>query len=141
MIEIAFREYLLSISAVTAIVSTRISVMRLPQNVALPAISYMIERADRIESQKGGTGLVNTIMQVDHWGSSMLTCRQLAETTRKVLQGFRGTMGTSPNAVTVSQIRYENELSFYHEDVNNFRITHDYSIWHDEALPTVFTYS
>ena len=141
MIEIAFRDYLLSISAITALVSTRISVMRLPQNVVLPAISYMIDAADRIESQKGGTGLVNTIMQVDHWASSMLSARQLAETTRKVLQGYRGTMGSGANLVNVSQIRFRNELNFYHEDVNNFRITHDYSIWHDEALPTVFTYS
>lgn len=141
MIEIAFRDYLLSIAAVTALVSSRISVMRLPQNVVLPAISYMIDGAYRPETQKGGTGLVRTRMQVDHWASSMLTARQLAETTRKILQGYRGTMGSGANSVKVSQVRFQSELNFYHEDVNNFRVTHDYNIWHDEALPTVNTYS
>lgn len=141
MIEIAFRQYLLSISAVSTLVGTRIRVMRLQQNETLPAISYMIDDSWRIESQKGGTGLVRTRMQVDHWAASMLDARTLSEATRKVLQGFRGTMGSSPNAVAVSQVRYQSELSFYHEDVNNYRITHDYHIWHEESLPTVFTYS
>lgn len=140
MIEIAFREYLLSITAITALVSTRVSVMRLPQNVTLPAISYMIDGAWRVESQKGGTGLVRTRMQVDHWASSMLSARELAEATRKVLQGYRGNMGTGANLTAVSQVRFQSELNFHHEDVNNYRVTHDYHIWHEEAKPTVSTY-
>jgi hypothetical protein len=141
MIEAAFRHYLLSISAVTDIIGTRMSIMRLPQNVTLPAISYMIDNVWRVESQKGATGLVQTRMQIDHWASSMFAARELSEVTRKVLQGFRGTMGISPNVVKVSQIRFQSDLSFYHPDVNNFRVTHDYHIWHDESLPTVNTYS
>lgn len=139
MIEIAFRQYLLSISAITDIVADRVTIMRLFQNTDFPALTYLIESVYRVESQKGGTGLVRTRMQLDHYAKSMLDARNLATITRKVLQGYRGTMGTGANLVNVSQIRFQSELSFYHQDVNNYRIVHDYHIWHDEEKPTVNT--
>ena len=80
------REYLVNQSTLTAVVSTRIYVPRLPENTTLPAIGFFT---------RGGTatpyipGIPQPSIQFDCWGATPIVARQVYGLLYDVLQGIQ----------------------------------------------------
>lgn len=134
---VALREYLIGISSVQTLVQGRIHPLVLPPNPVFPCIRYVTTEEMRPESSKGGTGLVAATLQMDFFTKKYIDTYNLSQVVRKVLQGFVGTMGSSPNQVVVQNIVFSNGYEDFSNDVGNYRILHDYHIWYEEELPSV----
>src|SRR5947207_11805935 len=93
------RTYLLTKSAVTSVVGTRIFPGYMPEkNLIYPAIIYsVVSRASDMQLRQAGAHAVTRI-QLDVYSQSALTRDSLAETLRNELQGFPSATTTMGNS-------------------------------------------
>ena len=132
------RTYLLTKSAVTTLVGTRIFPSFIPQsNTTYPCIVYNLINQLPAHMLSGGAGYAETRVQLDVYATTLLVAESLAEVLRDELQGYKGTMGSS----TVSSVVYKNMVGFYEppqdqSDTGLFRYACDYWIRHNQAVPT-----
>ena len=132
------RTYLLTKSAVTSVLGTRIFPNVIPlKNTTWPCVVYGIVSQAPAHHLTGGAGYAWTRIQLDVYATGPVSRDALVEILRDELQGFSGTMGSS----TVSAVKYENSLDLYEpptdsSDVGLYRNTTDYWIRHNQAEPT-----
>jgi putative heme degradation protein len=108
MIHEAIRTRLTSVSAVTALVSTRIYPNVLPQSPTLPALVYQRIDEQRETAMSADPGVVRARMQVSAWATTFGAARNAAEEVRKALQRYRGTpsgSGTEVLDVFIEDVR------------------------------------
>lgn len=84
-------------ATVAQLAGNRIAPMTDPQSVARPKITFYRTGTDRSTdaggfTNDGPTGLAIATLQIDLWADSMLTAKQLADATRRVLNGYSGGM-------------------------------------------------
>lgn len=91
MIHEAIRTRLTAVSAVTALVSTRVYPNLLPQNPTLPALVYQRIDERRENAMGADPGVVRARVQVSAWAQTYTAARGAAEEVRKALQRYRGT--------------------------------------------------
>ncbi len=105
-------------AAVSALVSTRIYPLKMPQNPVMPAITYRRVSGARISSIDGITQTDNPRYQVDVWGSSYDSVRSVVE---PVIQAMDGSATFKAVMIT--------DLDFYEDDTTLYRAAVDFSIW------------
>lgn len=108
MIHEAIRTRLTSVSAVTALVGTRVYPGILPQNPKMPAIVY--QRIGEVRDSVMGvdSGVVFADVQVSAWATTLTAARDLANEVRKALQRYKGTpsgSGTEILLVLIGDVR------------------------------------
>lgn len=118
--------YLAAQSTVTDIVSTRIYPVTLPQNPTLPCITYMVVTTPVIHTMEGRSA-PKTIFQLDCWAETALGAHTLADAVETVLDNYSGTMNS---ADVVSGSLLINRQDIYEEDVENYRVSLDFSLIH-----------
>lgn len=79
-------------SKVTDLVGERIYRERLPQNPALPAVTYMVVSGSTTNSFSGPSGLDEVTVQIDAWGSA-IDADNLADAIRESIDGLVGQFG------------------------------------------------
>lgn len=88
------RTYLLTKSAVTTLVSSRIYPDVLPQNATFPAVVYVEFATDHEHQLSGAAGLYHQRMFLDCYASTRTAANSLAEAIRAVLHGYWGAAGS-----------------------------------------------
>ena len=126
--EAAVRAILIADETVLGLVSSRIYPMKLPQGPTMPAITYSRISGPRIETMAGPSGMAFPRVQVDSWASTYAGVKALADAVRKALDGYRGTIVS----IRVGGIIMDGELDLYEPGVEEYRVTQDYIVWHDE---------
>lgn len=137
-IEHAFRTLLTNDAAVTAVVSTRIYLIRTPDNATFPCISYQRLDTTREHTLNGASTFSISTFQVDIWApkisSNGLTsgpdiAQDLARKVQNALDGYRGEI----NSVDIQGILSNNESQGWEQDVDVFRVTQQWRIFHREG--------
>lgn len=130
MIVEAFFTKLSTDSGVSAIASTRVYPVRLPQNPVFPCVSFQVITEPRIYTMEGASA-PTAYIQVDCWAKTHLGAHQLAEAVSLCLSGFRGTMGSGGTARHVSACLQQSMTDLFEPGVNDYRVSLDFSVWYN----------
>lgn len=101
---------------------SRIFPLTLPQDGALPAVTY--QQVSRVEdaTMKVRGPFARARMQVDCWGDTYAEARALAAEVDSLLARFKGTVG----ATEVLDVFPANEMEFFEPDVFARRVMLEY---------------
>ena len=133
------KTYLESKSTITAVVSTRIFGVKRPQKIrTLPAITFERMNGGHDHTLSAAAGSAIPRFRIRCWAATYVAADALAEILRNVMQGYRGTMGST----TVQSVILDDEFDEYEEsedgsDQGVFGIAHDYLIRYVESVPTL----
>ena len=122
--------FLAAQSSITTLASTRIYPIILPQEPTYPAITYRESDHDLIETFDGQTGLTNSFYEIDAWSKTYAGTISLANAIRAALKNHSGNMGTI-NVCKISLI--SGPITVYEDEVEAYRQTQIFSIWHNEV--------
>ena len=116
-------------AGLTSLVVSRIYPLVLPQNPTLPAVTYQRIDGIREDGIAGSHGLAHPRIQIDSWGSTYTSAKDVATQVRTAL--YRQTW--TEDTVAVLDAFIEDDRDFYEDDVKIFRVSQDFLIWHREA--------
>lgn len=132
MIEEALFKHLKAHAGLSALVSSRIYPMVMPQKTSMPAVTFQRISTPREYTHGGYSGLAHPLFQISCWGEKYKDTRAVAEQVRLALQAYVGTMGGT-GGVEVQASFQENEIDFYDPGANLYHVPVDFRIWHKEA--------
>lgn len=133
--------YLKTKTAITDLVgsggSARISPAKINQGDGFPAIRFVITGGESHESLTGAVGNRQPNLQIDCYATTRLAATNLGEQVRLVLQGYRGTMGST----FINGITLENRFELYEPTVDGsdngkHREVLVFNVVHDESIPS-----
>lgn len=129
MLEAGLYSHLAANAGVSALVSTRIYPLLLPQEPTLPALVYQRISTNPLgHSQDGPNHLARVRMQLRCHGATLLAAKQLADAVRAALDGYSGTMGT----VTVLSCFRADEGDDDEPETGTYSVRADYMIVYEE---------
>jgi hypothetical protein len=129
VIEQALITYLLTQTGLTASVSNRIHLLKLPQDPVLPAIVIQKISSPRLHGFTADIG-ATTRMQLTSWATTYTSASAVFEQLRASLQNYlNGTMST----LTVSAVILDDENDTYEDETQRFGKIADFIFWHTEA--------
>ena len=136
-IGVGVRTYLLTKSAITDLVNTRIYPAVLPQAATLPAVVYTLITSTPNDCLAGSSGSVDSNIQLDVYTNNHLTSNDIGEQIRLVMQGYSGTMGDE----TIGGVRLLNRFEMYEKpvdgsDLGRHRVLLTFEITHTQQIPT-----
>jgi hypothetical protein len=129
-IEEAFTAYLKAQSSLTALISTRLFPIKMPQDTAFPCATYQIISKERTHAFQQDAALTNANIQVSAWGKSYASVKSVAKQVRAVLQNYSGLIGGS---VTVNAVLIENEMDDYDNATDTYVVHQEFEIWYQEV--------
>lgn len=130
MIDEALYSLLIAYAGLTALVSTRIYPMHLPQQPTLPAVSYQRISSGRRDVHHGGiTAVAETIFQVSCWATTLKSAKDIAAAVRTRMHGYNGTVGS----VKIFSSRVINEVDLYDPETNVYHVPVDVAVLHRES--------
>jgi hypothetical protein len=103
--EAAVRNRLVTTTAVTTMVSTRIYPVLAPATAPLPFITWRRAAVQRAQSLSGPIGVPSVILSLDIFAETYETAREVADVCRKALDGWGGTYENT----VVSNVSLDNE--------------------------------
>jgi predicted PurR-regulated permease PerM len=130
-IEEALHTYLKVYSGLSALISTRVYPLTVPQSGTLPALAYQSISTERVHAFQQDTGFASKVMQISSWGATLSSAKAVAAQARAALQNFSGTMG-GIGGVTVNAVLIESEMDDYDEASKSYVVHQEYEIWYQE---------
>jgi hypothetical protein len=139
--EVAIAERLLEIGALTALISTRVYQLRLPQSTALPAVRVQVVGETEDAHLRGTGALSRTRVQVDAYAYEASGGDPYAEATAVAeaihgdgsgtgLAGWVGESGGSPAELAVlSIVRVDRFVDYEAAELRLVRVRQDYHVW------------
>ena len=114
-----------------AIVGARIYPAIVYQTADLPAVTFQQISGARTHTAGGPISLANPRFQVNCWAETYAESRQLAETVRKCLDGYSGTVNTR----AIDNIALDNELDTFKwiDSKKVYGKMLDFIVWFHEA--------
>jgi len=132
VIEEALVTYLLTQSGLTALVSNRIHLLKLPQNPVLPAVVMQKISSPRLHGFTADIG-ATTRMQLTSWATTYTSASATFEQLRASLQNYlNDTMGGT-SGVPVKAVILDDENDTYEDETGRFGKIADFIFWHTEA--------
>jgi hypothetical protein len=128
----ALRAFLLGDTAIQVIVSGRVFPMVLPQGERRASIVYNRISGDGDHTMDGATGLARPRYQIDCWAADPDQAAALSNLVKSRIDGYRGTMGSGADQVTVQGVFLANEGDGYDADSKLYRDRRDYFINFEE---------
>ena len=128
MVEDGLFSYLSTDSGITALVSTRVYPLRMPQNATLPAVTFTRISGPRSHALSGPTGCGMARIQIDAWATTYASAKAVIDTVRSALDGYSGTAGSE----TIKSSLLQTETDFYEPETNVYRVSQDYFIKYEE---------
>ena len=134
LLEEGLINYLLAQASLTGLVDNRIYPLSKEQDDDLPAITYQSIETLRERVMEGTAGIVQTRMQIDSWGRTLIEAKELAEKVRICLDGYsgdwsgiriQGVFQISQNDIPEAELAARLEL-------DQDRIIQDFYIWWNE---------
>lgn len=120
----ALRSYLLTQTAITNIVSTRIRPTYLPQNPTLPSLTYQQISGDSNQALDGRSAVRRGRVQIDAWAKTYDEAVSLAEAVSTALDGVRVTS----DGVELTDSWQASQIDMYEDGIEAHRISTDYEI-------------
>jgi len=117
-----------AVAGVTALVSTRVYPLLVPQEASLPAIAYQRISGPRETAHDGPSGLAFARMQVTCIGSSYSSAKGVSEAVRAALDGQSGTWGST----VVGACFLDDESDIWSTVFEKPVVRADYLIWYQE---------
>jgi hypothetical protein len=114
-------------AGLTALVADRVYVGILPQDVALPAVSWRRVTGDRLRAMVADPGLVRARFQFDAWAETYLAARDVREQLRLALERWSD---AGPPAVQATF--FLSEIDLYEDDTELHHLSCDYEINYEE---------
>jgi hypothetical protein len=114
-------------SAVTAI-TPRVFRAQIPQQSRVPAVVIQRINSERGETFSEVMSQVDTTVQIDCYGGTMLEATQLADAVKSVLNGHSG----SADGGYIHHARIDTELDFIEPSTKLRRVTQRYTVYHNE---------
>lgn len=115
-LEEGLSNYLAAAGPVAALVNNRIYPLVIPSETARPALAYQrIATPERLRGHDGPWGVATARVQFTCEGRTYPEAKALAKACRKVLDGFRGAMGSGDLWVTILDTQVTNDIDGYSE--------------------------
>lgn len=108
-------------AGLSALVGTRIYPVRVPQSPAYPLVSYMRVSNSHVNSLSGSSGLDNSRYQFDVYSDTYASANSVADAIIAAMA-----TATTYKSILLSRIDLDHDL-----DVDKYRITIDFSVWHN----------
>jgi hypothetical protein len=130
----AIRTRLLSVSAVTDLVSTRIYPLTLPQGVTMPAVRYQRVSGNSDPHVTGTTGAATARLQFDIFANTYAGAEALRDAIREAIDQYTGTS----SGVTIHSCNAAMHMDLFDEPVHGdavglYQMVSDYEIVHSET--------
>lgn len=132
-IEEALYAELAAYSGLSALVSTRIYPMRLPQDSTLPAVVYYRMSAGRENDFTGATGLAHPTFRVITWAEEYKEAHTVGTQVRKALDGNSSQWGGSSGVWASGRLTNDNDLMDPDLETPTYGQAMDFEVWHTEA--------
>ena len=133
-LEESLYSYLKADAGLTALVSTRIYAMRVPQSVSFPCLTIQRISTARIHTHdtSGASNLSSPRFQFDAWAATYSSAKSITDALRAALNGKTGSIGTAPYALTIQSSLVVAETPELDPELDVFRSRSDYIIWYVE---------
>lgn len=105
----------------------RVYPVRLPQKPDYPCVTFQVITEPRTHSMEGAVA-PNPLVQIDCWAKDYQEAHDLASAVERAMDGFVGRMG---GLLPVSACLQRERQDFYEPDVDDYRVSLDFSIWHN----------
>lgn len=109
-------------AGVSALVSTRIYPLILPQDSALPAITYQRVSGGHINSTTGFSDQENPRIQIDSMATTYAGAKTLAAAVFSAMES-----ATTYKAILIG------DIDIYEDEPEIYRVSMDFSVWHSTA--------
>jgi hypothetical protein len=119
---------LAEVSAVTALVGTRVYPGVAPTNAIRPYVVYTRITTPRVRSTKGLSHLASPRYQIDAWAASALEAKAVIDAVRDALDGYKGTLV----GVRVGGVITQDESADSEIEAGLYRHRGEFTVWHDE---------
>lgn len=116
-------------STLTGLVSSRIYYVKAPQDVTEPYIVFFKVSSPRNHSYSGSSHLAESLFQFSVFSTTYTEAKSIVAQIQTSLQGFTGTMGTTPG-VYVGSCFFDNETDLYENETKLFHIALDFTMLH-----------
>ena len=127
MIETAIRSILINDATVKDI-TTRCYPVTIPQSPTYPLILYTKITGMRDHHLQGPNGRAHPRFQIEAWSKTYTEAKTLADAIRKALDGYSGTA----SGTVIRSCLIESEQDIYESEIEVYRVTSDWFIWHEE---------
>ena len=132
-ISLGLRTYMVSVSAITTVASTRIYRGHLPQDATLPAIVYQAVSGNDTPHLTGSGNFGMTRIQIDCYAANPTDANSLGEILRKNLTHYRGAAGTETiDNINAGSPRERDEEPKDNSDGWRYVHSRDYMVFHQE---------
>ena len=115
-------------AGLTALIGSRVYPLKMPQKPTLPAVSYQRIDGPRESAIASDMGMAHPRMQVDCWASTYAGVKAVATQVRAALQRWSDA-AASP---VVLDSLLESDQDLYEAEVEIYRVSMDFIIWHRE---------
>ena len=138
IIEEALYTYLSTHAGLSALVSTRVYPVVMPQGCTLPAVTYQKIDGPRVHAMGSDAGLAHPRFQVSCWGSTYKSTKDVAAQVRAALQDYTGTMGGA-GGVSVGGVFLDDENDLFDDAAGTgvYHVALDFIVWHTEAVTAI----
>jgi len=123
--------HLSSYAGLSALVSSRIHPVIVPQEGILPAVTYHKVSGQRVHTFQADPGVAQPRFRISSWASGYSEAKDVADQIRNALQDFSGVMGGT-GGVPVPSVRLENERDKYECETGRYHVDVDFTIFHEE---------
>ena len=124
-IEASIRQALLDDANISALVSSRIYPIILPQNPTIPAMTVRVENEDLIDIFGGQSELLRMTLNVDCWQTTFTDADVLRTYVRNALNNYSGIV----LGLEIHRIRYADRVDVFEEVVDAYRATAIFDVW------------
>ncbi len=121
MVETEIYTLLTGNSTLAAKVNTRIYPLVMPQDPALPAVTYQRISGNKFNTLSGYSGLENPHIVINSWGRTYDEVKGVAEDIHAAME-----KATAFKSILI------NDLDGYDPDINLYVISQDFSCWDNE---------
>jgi len=128
MIEKAITSRLDGYAGLSALISTRIYPLKLPQDSTMPAVVYQIVSKTRESAMGSDPGLATARVRISSFADSYSSAKDVGEQVRAALQRWSGTEAT----VVIQDSFIEMDIEQYDPEVKKTFVIQDYKITFEE---------
>jgi|WetSurMetagenome_2_1015567.scaffolds.fasta_scaffold1120977_2 hypothetical protein len=132
VLEEGLLSYLMGYSGLTALVSTRVYLFKIPQSATLPCISFQRVSTPKIltmDSSGSGNDLSYPSFQFDVWGNLYSTVKPICNQLLAALNGKTGNIGSGANIINIQAALVTNEVPEYDAETNLYRGRMTFTVW------------
>ena len=132
--EAVLRTALVGTTAVTSLVSSRIYPVLAPASAALPFVTWRRSGIEREQTLGGPMGMPRVSVEYSIYGTTYEEARQVADSMRRVLDGYGGTSDNTEVKQTSLEDESDDFVQLAGADLPPvYQVTQRYDVWWSEG--------